>query len=44
VISYDDHAFIHDLYADPKFRIFVTDPMRSQLNGKEVRELIITNY
>jgi DNA adenine methylase len=44
VISYDDHPFIHDLYADRKFRIFVTEPVRYQLSRKEVRELIITNY
>jgi DNA adenine methylase len=44
VISYDDHPFIHDLYAGRKFRIFVTEPVRYQLSRKEVRELIITNY
>jgi site-specific DNA-adenine methylase len=43
-ISYADHPFVRALYADPRFRIFVTDPMRYQLSGKEVRELIITNY
>jgi hypothetical protein len=36
--------FVRALYADPRFRIFVTDPMRYQLSGKEVREIIITNY
>jgi site-specific DNA-adenine methylase len=44
VISHADHPFIRSLYSDPRFRIFVTNPMRYQLNGKNARELIITNY
>jgi DNA adenine methylase len=44
LISYDDHPFIRDLYADPVFHVFVTDRFRYPLHGKRVQELLITNY
>jgi DNA adenine methylase len=44
LVSYDDHPFIRALYADPTFRICVTDPIRYPLHGKQTRELLIANY
>jgi DNA adenine methylase len=44
LVSYDDHPFIRSLYANPTFRIFVTDPIRYQLKGKQTHELLIANH